>query len=428
MGGDPLVAAVRSGDAKAVQMLVDKGADPNTVDEHGTPVLCLAVDAFDLPVLTELLSADRPVQLNRGTPDGRTPLLRAIDRGACEITSVLMSSGAHLYLRDSDGRDALELARHWHVTGAESELRRRSGATGPVIRRAARDGWGIECEELSLGGLTVRNGHAAILTELEPKYGIKPSFGELLARALTEPDVDQPVWPATTFTAHERDDPALRAEAAALRDRPDPLERHFGAQVLRLALLYDESDDDSFERPIVDLFLSWAAEEEDPRVMRPLAAGLADALDPRAGQALYTLIRHPDPEVRRWALSGLTSPATSGDPEALAAAPACTRDPDAGVREQACRALNGSPAAADALAACLTDEAEAVRVMAAIALFVRDDPRGDAVLRDLGPRRTGLALLRRLPSSLVPPPDVEHRRLICSPSSVPALAASIETR
>ncbi|MET9417253.1 HEAT repeat domain-containing protein [Streptomyces klenkii] len=385
MGEDPLVAAVRSGAAEAVKALVEGGADPNAVDEHGTPVLCLAVDAFDLPVLTELLFADPPVQLNRGTPDGRTPLLRAIDRGACEITSGLVNAGAHLYLKDAGGRDALELARHWHVTGAEAELRRRSGATGPVVRRAARDGWGNVCEELSLGGLTVRNGHAAILTELEPAYGIKPSFAELLGRALTEPDVDQPVWFATTFAAHERDDPAVRAEAAALRDRPDPLERHFGAQVLRLALLFDESDDDSFERPIVDLFLSWAAEEDDPRVMRPLAAGLADALDPRAEQALHTLIHHCDPEVRRWALSGLTSPAVSGDPEALAAALTCTRDPDAAVREQACRALTGSRAPADALAACLTDEAEAVRVTAAIGLFLRDDTRGDAVLRALGP-------------------------------------------
>ncbi|MFF7025402.1 HEAT repeat domain-containing protein [Streptomyces klenkii] len=225
--------------------------------------------------------------------------------------------------------------------------------------------------------------------EGRPGTGTEPSFAELLGRALTEPDVDQPVWFATTFAAHERDDPAGRAEAAALRDRPDPLERHFGAQVLRLALLYDESGDDSFERPIVDLFLSWAAEEEDPRVMRPLAAGLADALDPRAEQALHTLIHHPDPEVRRWAISGLTSPAASGEPEALAAALACTRDPDAAVREQACRALTGSPAPADALAACLTDEAEAVRVTAAIGLFLRDDTRGDAVLRALGPVEEG---------------------------------------
>jgi hypothetical protein len=163
MGQDPLIAAVRSGDAKAVAALLAAGADPDAVDEHGTPALCLAVDTFDLPVIEELKMSDRPVQLNCTAPDGRTPLLRAIDRGACEITSVLVSGGADLGLTDAEGRNALELARHWHLTGAEAELRRRSGTSEPVARRAALDGWGSVCEELSLGGLTVRNGHTAIL-------------------------------------------------------------------------------------------------------------------------------------------------------------------------------------------------------------------------------------------------------------------------
>ncbi|MEU8967388.1 ankyrin repeat domain-containing protein, partial [Streptomyces sp. NPDC048491] len=54
MGEDPLIAAVRSGHAKRVRALLDAGADPNTADEHGTPALCLAVDAFDLRVIDEL--------------------------------------------------------------------------------------------------------------------------------------------------------------------------------------------------------------------------------------------------------------------------------------------------------------------------------------------------------------------------------------
>src|SRR5438552_174173 len=118
MGGDPLIAAVRSGDAKAVAALLAAGADPNAVDEHGTPALCLAVDAFDLPVVEELRMSDPPVRLNCTAADGRTPLLRAIDRGACEITSVLISGGADLWRTDAEGRNALELARHWHLTGA----------------------------------------------------------------------------------------------------------------------------------------------------------------------------------------------------------------------------------------------------------------------------------------------------------------------
>ncbi|MFG2291009.1 ankyrin repeat domain-containing protein [Streptomyces sp. NPDC048595] len=268
MGEDALIAAVRSGDAEAVAALLAAGANPDAVDEHGTPALCLAVDAFDLPVIEELKMADRPVSLNRIGADGRTPLLRAIDRGACEITSVLVSGGADVWLTDPEGRDALELARHWHLAGAEAELRRRSGTSEPVVRRAVLDGWGNACEELSLGGLTVRNGHSAILTELEPKYGITPPFEELLGRALAEPDVDQPVWVATTLVLQGRRTPTVWAQAAALRDRSHPLERYCGAEVLRLINLFDDSDDTPFDRPLVDLFLPWVTREEDSRVMR----------------------------------------------------------------------------------------------------------------------------------------------------------------
>ncbi|MEW2574870.1 HEAT repeat domain-containing protein [Streptomyces syringium] len=389
MGEDALIAAVRSGDAKAVAAALAAGADPDAVDEHGTPALCLAVDAFDLPVLEELMMSARPVRLNCTAADGHTPLLRAVDRGACEITSVLISGGADLGLTDAEGRHALELARYWHLAGAEAELRRRSGASEPVVRRAVLDGWGNVCEELSLGGLTVRNGHTAILTELEPRYGIAPTFEELTGRALTEPDVDQPVWPATTLTLQGRHAPAVWAEAAALRDRPNPLERYCGAEVMRLVNLFDESEDDLFDGPLVGLFLPWAAREEDPRVMRALTAGLAEAMDLRAEQPLPALTRHHDREVRRWAVSGLHRLVAQGDPEALATVMACARDADALVRAGACTALGmapkGSSASSDALAACLNDEDEAVRVAAAIPLFVRDDPRGDQVLRDLGP-------------------------------------------
>ncbi|MFE5867066.1 HEAT repeat domain-containing protein [Streptomyces roseifaciens] len=389
MGENPLMAAVRSGDAKAVAAALAAGADPDAADEHGTPALCLAVDAFDLPVIEELMLSDRPVEVNCIAADGRTPVLCAIDRGACEITSVLISRGADLLLTDAEGRDALELARHWHVTGAEAELRRRTGTSEPVARRAAVDGWGSVCEELSLGGLTVRNGHTAILTELEPGYGIAPTFQELMGRALAEPDVDQPVWSATTMTLQGRHTPAVWAEAAALRDRPNPLERYCGAEVIRLVNLFDESEDCPFDKPLVDLFLPWAAREEDPRVMRALTAGLSEAMDPRAERPLPALTRHHDREVRRWALSGLHRLVAQGDPETLATVMACTRDADARVREGACRALGTAPkdssASSDALAACLNDEDESVRVAAAIPLFLRDDPRGDQVLRDLGP-------------------------------------------
>lgn len=157
--------------------------------------------------------------------------------------------------------------------------------------------------------------------------------------------------------------------------------------MLRCINLCDESGEDEespFDTPLVDLFLPWVEQEEDPRVMRPLTAGLADAMDPRAERPLPALIRYPDAQVRSWAVGGLQWQVQQANPDALAAVLACTRDADAQVREAACRALlrarADDPAPCDALAACLSDPEEAVRITAAVQLALRDDHRGDALL------------------------------------------------
>ncbi|MFD0853194.1 hypothetical protein ACFQ07_13215, partial [Actinomadura adrarensis] len=224
---------------------------------------------------------------------GRTALLRAIDLGAYDIAEALISEGATSHLKDSAGRAALALARHWHETGTAAELRRRTGLNGPITRRTVHLECGT-CVELSLGDLTVRDGHTAILTALEPKYGINPPFEELLSRAMTEPDIDHIVWWETAYTLQKRRDPAVWQAAAALRDRQDPLERYFGAELLRLIHLFDESDNAPFDGQLVDLFLPWVARETDPRVTAVLARGLGETADPRAREPLPELTRHRD--------------------------------------------------------------------------------------------------------------------------------------
>ncbi|MET8539828.1 HEAT repeat domain-containing protein [Kitasatospora sp. NPDC004799] len=384
---EPLIAAVRSADTSAVEALLEAGADPDTVDEHGTPALVLAVEGFDLPMTETLLQhSARPDGVDA---EGRTPLLRAIELGAYDLTDRLIGSGAHLWIKDVDGRDALALARHWHGTDVVAELCRRSGLPGPVERRAVESESGGGCEQLSLGGLTVRTGHAAILTRLEKSYGIATPFDELLARALAEPDTDHDVWYEATATLAMRTAPAVRDTAAALRKRADPLERYFGAEVLRLMHLFDESEDELVDGPLVELFLPWVASEPDPRVARALAAALADAQDPRREEPLVALTRHPDGEVRRTALAGLHHVIERGDHAARSAAVERTEDEEAVVRVQACRALAAAPVhdrgAADVLAARLADPDEDVRVEAAARLALRDDPRGDDVLAGLDP-------------------------------------------
>ncbi|MGW7031467.1 ankyrin repeat domain-containing protein [Streptomyces xanthophaeus] len=139
--GGALIAAVQSGDVGRLHALLSAGADPNTVDEHGTPALCLAVDAFDLPIV-EVLTAS--ADLDRSGSAGRAPLLRAIELGAQDIVARFVDDGADLWATDSEGLDALALARYWHTTDAAAEVLRRSGRLGPVERRVVLSGWGTK--------------------------------------------------------------------------------------------------------------------------------------------------------------------------------------------------------------------------------------------------------------------------------------------
>ncbi|MBO0657453.1 hypothetical protein J1792_33495 [Streptomyces triculaminicus] len=382
----PLLTAVRNGDTKAVAALLqEEYGTTHARGPHVAAALRLAADALDHRVLDALLKlADLDaMDLDGVDADGRTPLLRAVDRGAHDIATALHFAGADPKVTDREGRDALALARHWHTTG--------TGAG--VYRRTVRDGNDEICRELVIGEQTVRDGHTAILTHLERCCGIVTPFAELLDRAMAEPEVDHPVWGAAVVAAAARKGPALPPvwdAATALRHDPDPLARYFGADVLRCINLYDESGEDEeapFDTPLVDLFLPWVEQEEDPRVMRPLAAGLTDALDPRAEKPLHALTRYPDAQVRSWAVGGLHWQVQQASADALAAVLACTRDADARVREVACRALlrarADDPAPCDALAARLSDPEEAVRVTAAVQLALRDDHRGDALLNAL---------------------------------------------
>ncbi|WSW95129.1 ankyrin repeat domain-containing protein [Streptomyces sp. NBC_00989] len=174
-----------------VEKLLAQGANPDAVGEEGVPALCLAVAAYDGPVAEALIKggADR----DRRLPDGSTPLLRAVDSGSLELTITLFWD-CEGHPTTAEPSELLTRARRWHESGVVDELRRRADATGQVERARVNGEWFSSCEEITLGGVTVRNGHGAILTHWESHFGIRPSFDELLARALAHPDPDHVVW------------------------------------------------------------------------------------------------------------------------------------------------------------------------------------------------------------------------------------------
>ncbi|THA66175.1 ankyrin repeat domain-containing protein [Streptomyces sp. A0642] len=344
MGEIALLDAVRRGDAAAVRRLLEAGADPESADARGVPALCLAIAAFDEPVASALTEGGADPQ--RRLPDGTTPLLRAVDCGTVSVVlAVLPALGEHL--TETARAELLERARHWHEAGVVTELRRRTDAPGPHRRIRVRDGdWWTDYDEITLGGLTVRDGHAAVLSNLEQWFGRRPPIGELLARALTHPDPEHADWTETVNVLAERNDEETWAAAARLRSHHEALHRLFAADVLRGLVLRETvagTQPAVFAPRAPEIFLPWAVEEADPAVLRLVLRALSesDSPDPRVEEVGLSFVTHPAAEVRLEAASLLQRTGGSYGRMALRALFALTRDADAGVRGHASALLGG---------------------------------------------------------------------------------------
>ncbi|WP_106980978.1 ankyrin repeat domain-containing protein [Streptomyces fulvoviolaceus] len=387
---DSLVAAVRRGDADEVRALLDEGADPDTRAD-GLPLLCLAVAAYDQPVAEALLEggADPLHPL----PDGGTPLLRAVDAGSVGMVTTLLPELVHLAPAVRDG--LLARARRWAERGVEAELRRRTGAVGPVERVWVEDAyWSCAYEQFTLGGLTVLDGHAGILTELEVSFRVRTPFDEMLARALAYPDADHAVWATVALALARRKDEETWAAAVALSRHPERLHRLFAADVLRCVFLVGDplTGYTGFEGRAAEAFLAWAAEERDPEVLAMVLNGLTEEECGPETEALgLSYLAHPDSRVRCMVLHTLErrEDRLLVRPEGLAAVLTLARDPDAGVRATTCDWLaeypGREPGIADALFQLVDEEEQLVRIHAVYGLANRDDPRCVEAGRRIGP-------------------------------------------
>ncbi|WP_329404022.1 hypothetical protein OG523_06180 [Streptomyces virginiae] len=297
---------------------------------------------------------------------------------------------------ESELLEARDLARRWHETGVEAELRRRTGSRNAVVRTQVQDDEYDSVDEVTLGGMTVRDGHGAILTFVEELLGVRTSFEELMDRALAHADQENhSTWNSVNILLGGRRDEATWTAAAALRTDPDPSRRLFGAEVLRLTHLFDDSDEDAFAGPALDMFIDWSAEETDLAVLTEVLVALGEHIDPRAEAALLPHAVHPDARVRRAVAQGFSEwsspPALSGD--ARKALLRLIADPDAVVRKAACCTVAGArdndPVLADAMAAVLGDADRLVQLAAVYGLALHNDERCVEAARLLGPPQRG---------------------------------------
>ncbi|MFF8938958.1 HEAT repeat domain-containing protein [Streptomyces paradoxus] len=373
-----LVAAVRRGDADEVTALLESGADPDTLAD-GLPVLCLAVEAYDEPVAEALLQAGADPL--RRLPDGSTPLLRAVDGGSHLLTHALATS--RIPLPAPARAELLARARRWAEAGTEAELRRVTGLTGPIERvRVVDDEVGWWCEQLTLGGTTVRDEHRAVLTSMEERYGIRTPFDELVGRALAHPDRDHVVWSDVVFTLGRRLDEETWQWTRDLLNHPDRLHRLFAAETLLFLILGDplKGGDPFWERGRE--LVPWAEQEEDPEVLAALLNAMTHDSAPEIEAVGLSHLTHPDPRVRSLVPDTLERSEDGRSqvrPESLAALLTLAGDEDPGVREAACRWLGhyrgSEPEVGDALVALTHDETQPVRIEAVSGLAHRDDPR-----------------------------------------------------
>ncbi len=383
-----LVAAVRRGDPDEVRALLESGADPETLAD-GLPVLCLAVAAYDEPVAEALLEAGADPL--RRLPDGTTPLLRAVDGGSHLLTYALASHRTPLPAPVRE--ELLARARHWTQAGVEAELRRLTGLTGPIERIRVEDGEvGWWCEQLTLGGLTVRDEHRAVLTSMEARHGIRTPFDDLVARALAHPDRDHVVWSDVVFTLGRRVDEETWQWSRDLLNHPDRLHRLLAADLLLSLILGDIATGRApfWERGRE--LVPWAEQEEDPEVLAVILQAMTHDSAPEIEAVGLSHLAHPDPRVRALVpdtLGHSEDGRSQVRPESLTAVLTLARDEDPAVREAACRWLGyhrgREPEVGDALVALTHDERQPIRICAVSGLAHRDDPRCVEAEHRIGP-------------------------------------------
>ncbi len=385
------MAAVRRGDADAVRELLEAGADPDPLDgPDGLPPLCLAVAAYDEPVVEALLEGGADPL--RRLPDGTTALLRAVDSGSKRMTEVLLRHGVPLPVPERE--ELLNHARRWAEAGTEAELRRRTGLAGPVTRaRVVDDEIGWWSEELTLGGLTVRDEHLAIITTMEARYGRRTPFDELVARALARPDRDHVVWSEVVFTLGRRFDEETWEWTRDLLNHPDRLHRLLAADVLMFLVLGDflTGRDPFWDRG--RQLVPWAEQEEDPEVLAVILQAMTHDSAPEIETVGLSYLTHPDPRVRALVPDTLGHYSDDGwcppGPESLTAVLTLARDPDPDVRQALCYWLahqrGSEPEAGDVLVALTHDERQQTRLYAVSGLALRDDPRCVEAEHRIGP-------------------------------------------
>ena len=128
-GVSPLHTAILNNHAKALQILIDAGANINAKNRNGEIPLLIAVSEGHEKVVKVLVGAG--ANLDRTDRNAVTPLMWASRLGHAKIVTALLEAGANINAKDNDGWTALSAAK---TSGHEAvvELLKDAGAQGSV--------------------------------------------------------------------------------------------------------------------------------------------------------------------------------------------------------------------------------------------------------------------------------------------------------
>lgn len=99
-GETPLIMASNLGNTKMVAMLLSKGGDPNVTND-GFSALQYAVEQGHIAIVRMLV--DKGAEINKADPNGYYPLHYAASHGRIEIVKYLLSKGADANVKSLEG-------------------------------------------------------------------------------------------------------------------------------------------------------------------------------------------------------------------------------------------------------------------------------------------------------------------------------------
>nr|XP_054774551.1 ankyrin repeat domain-containing protein 50-like [Lytechinus pictus] len=172
-GCNSLYKAASRGHIDGVEILVEKGADPNKANKDGRRALHVAAEEGHGAIVNFLL--DQGADINAQCDLGQTALHAAIHKNQCYSSLILIRSGADVHRRDNDGRNPLHMAAAAGYTHIFQNLRDETCDIN------VKDDMG-----LTVLHHAVINGHSNVVHHLL-KTGVKerPYEGDSLSFALT---------------------------------------------------------------------------------------------------------------------------------------------------------------------------------------------------------------------------------------------------